>query len=105
MDPPCQPHRLHDRLLHRLCVCPVPAPGRDASGKDAKPPRRRCLKLQPRHDLPRAQVLHFHLLGHRISRTLLDVFIPETKGKTLKEIEADFVGNSSTAPVESLGQV
>ena len=33
------------------------------------------------------------------------VFIPETKGKTLKEIEADFVGNSSTAPVESLGQV
>ena len=74
MDPPCQPHRLHDRLLHRLCVCPVPAPGRDASGKDAKPPRRRCLKLQPRHDLPRAQVLHFHLLGHRISRTLLDLF-------------------------------
>ena len=33
------------------------------------------------------------------------VFIPETKGKTLKEIEAHFVGNSSTAPVESLGQV
>ena len=33
------------------------------------------------------------------------VFIPETKGKTLKEIEAHFVGNSITAPVESLGQV
>jgi Sugar (and other) transporter len=30
------------------------------------------------------------------------IFIPETKGKTLKEIEAHFVGN---APVESPGTV
>jgi hypothetical protein len=32
------------------------------------------------------------------------VFIPETKGKTLKEIEAHFVGNAP-APVESLNTV